>query len=68
MVVEPGDLVLGDWDGIVVVPQDHAETVYAAAKAKNEAEESQMDATEAGTVDRSWVGKALERLGCEFVD
>jgi regulator of RNase E activity RraA len=68
MVVEPGDLVLGDWDGIVVVPQDHAETVYAAAKAKNEAEESQMAATEAGTVDRSWVDKALERLGCEFVD
>ena len=47
MVVEPGDLVLGDWDGVVVVPQDHAEPVYAAANAKNEAETRQMEATEA---------------------
>lgn len=68
MIVEPGDLILGDWDGVVAVPQDLAETVYAAAKAKNEAEDRQMDATEAGTIDRSWVDKALERLGCEFVD
>jgi regulator of RNase E activity RraA len=68
MIVEPGDLILGDWDGTVAVPQDLAETVYAAAKATNEAENRQMDATEAGTVDHSWVDKALERLGCEFVD
>jgi regulator of RNase E activity RraA len=26
MIVEPGDLILGDWDGIVAVPQDLAET------------------------------------------
>jgi regulator of RNase E activity RraA len=53
MIVEAGDLVLGDWDGVVVVPQDHAETVYAAAKAKSEAENRQMHETKAGTVDRS---------------
>jgi regulator of RNase E activity RraA len=68
MIVEPGDLVLGDLDGVVAVPQDQAEVVYTAAKAKNEAENRQMEVTEAGTVDRSWVDKALERLGCEFVE
>ncbi|MXQ13096.1 RraA family protein [Microvirga makkahensis] len=68
MIFEPGDLVLGDCDGIVVVPQDQVENVYVAAKAKHEAENRQMEATEAGTVDRSWVDKSLARLGCEFLD
>ena len=68
MIVEPGDLVLGDWDGVVVVPQDQVEAVYIAAKAKNKAEKRQMDATEDGSLDRSWVDKSLVRLGCEFWD
>ena len=34
MLVEPGDLVLGDWDGVVVVPQDHAETVLCRSEGK----------------------------------
>jgi regulator of RNase E activity RraA len=67
MTVAPGDLVLGDWDGVVAVAYDAVETVYAASKAKHEAETRQMATIEAGTVDRSWVDKALERLGCEIV-
>ena len=38
MVIEPGDLVLGDDDGLLCVPFAEVEAVYAAAKAKNEAE------------------------------
>ena len=68
MTIEPGDLILGDWDGVLAVPFDAVETVYAATKAKQEAETQQMKAIEAGTSDRAWVDKALERLGCEFVD
>jgi regulator of RNase E activity RraA len=68
MLIEPGDLILGDWDGLVAVPFAEVETVYTATKAKHEAEIRQMSAIEAGTNDRSWVDQALERLGCEFVD
>jgi regulator of RNase E activity RraA len=67
MVIEPGDLVLGDWDGVLAVPLNEVVAVHAAAAAKNEAEGRQMAATEAGTVDRSWVDQALARLGCETV-
>lgn len=66
MVIEPGDLVLGDDDGVLCVPLDATETVYAQAKAKHEAEEKQMAVIKAGTVDRSWVDAALKRLGCEI--
>jgi regulator of RNase E activity RraA len=68
MLIEPGDLILGDWDGLVAVPFDAVETVYAATRAKHEAEIRQMAAIEAGSNDRSWVDQALERLGCEFVE
>lgn len=64
MVIEQGDLVLGDEDGVVAVPRPEAETVLAAAKAKFAAETAQMEAILAGKNDRSWVDKALARLGC----
>ena len=40
--VMPGDLVLGDDDGVVVVPQAQVEAVLAAARAKAEAEADVM--------------------------
>ncbi|MGE0627960.1 MAG: RraA family protein [Hyphomicrobiaceae bacterium] len=66
MVIEPGDLVIGDADGILCVPYDHAETIYTAAKAKHEAEIKQMAAIQAGTSDRSWIDETLKRLKCEI--
>jgi RraA family protein len=68
MVVVPGDIILGDDDGVVCVPFDDAETVLAAAKAKHLAEEAQMAAILAGTSDRSsYTDAALARLGCEML-
>jgi regulator of RNase E activity RraA len=66
MVIRPGDLMLGDSDGVLCVPLDDAEEVYAKTIAKQEAERKQMAAIEAGTNDRSWVDASLKRLGCEF--
>ncbi len=65
MVVEPGDLVLGDDDGLLCVPFAEVEAVHAAATAKAAAEAKQMAAIEAGTHDASWVDASLRRLGCE---
>jgi RraA family protein len=67
MIVNPGDLVLGDEDGLVCVPYEQTEEVYAAAAAKHRAEEKTMAETRAGKVDRSWVEEALKRLGCEGI-
>jgi len=65
MVVEPGDLMIGDEDGLLCVPYDALETVARDAEAKQAAEEKQMAATKAGTIDRSWVEATLRKLGCE---
>lgn len=66
MVIEPGDLMLGDCDGVLCVPFDHLETVCATGEAKLRAEEKQMAEIEAGTTDRTWVDASLGRLGCEI--
>jgi regulator of RNase E activity RraA len=66
MVVEPGDLVLGDADGVLCVPFDAVPAVLAAAEAKRAAEEREMAAILAGTSDRSWVLRTLESRGCEI--
>ncbi|HWI29081.1 MAG TPA: RraA family protein [Stellaceae bacterium] len=67
MVVEPGDLVLGDEDGLLCIPFGEVETVYAAARAKHQAEERMMGEIRSGKVDRAWVDESLKRLGCEMV-
>lgn len=65
MVIAPGDLVLGDDDGLLGVPLDEAEAVHAAASAKQAAEERQMANILAGAHDASWVDTSLRKLGCE---
>ena len=68
MVIEPGDLILGDGDGVVCVPFDAAADVLARTKAKHAAETKQMADIAAGTNDRSWVDATLRRLGCTMPD
>ncbi len=68
MVIEPGDLVIGDDDGVLCVPFDHTEAVFKAATAKFDAEQRQIANIQAGTHDASWVDKQLRDLKCEGVD
>ena len=66
MVIEPGDLILGDDDGLVCVPFDHTTEVLAATEAKQAAETKQMAAIAAGTWERGWIDATLKRLGCSI--
>ncbi len=67
MVIAPGDLILGDDDGLLCVPLAELDAVLAAAQAKFEAEQRQMAAIRAGTHDAGWVDDTLRRLNCEGV-
>ncbi len=66
MVVHPGDIMIGDGDGVLCVPVDEAQYILAKAQAKLAAETRQMEAIAEGTNDRSWVDATLERLGCKL--
>ncbi|WP_133859508.1 MULTISPECIES: RraA family protein [Pseudomonas] len=64
MVIEPGDLIIGDDDGLLCVPYDQVAEVYDRASAKHAAEEKQMRQIAEGTNDRSWVLESLKKKGC----
>jgi RraA family protein len=61
--VSPGDIIVGDADGLVAVPQELAAQVLASAKAILAKETASMKQILAGTVDRAWVDKALKEKG-----
>ncbi len=64
MVVEPGDIILGDADGVLCVPLADAEEALEKTQAKQDAELRQMKAIAEGTNDRTWVDAALKARGC----
>lgn len=64
MVIEPGDLICGDADGLLSVPLASVETVFEAASRKHAAETKQMENIKLGKNDRTWVDASLARLGC----
>jgi len=64
MVVMPGDIIVGDEDGIVAVPQAEAADLIAKAKKKAADEAETFRQIAKGTIDRSWVDKALKAKGC----
>ncbi|MCB1513159.1 MAG: RraA family protein, partial [Hyphomicrobiaceae bacterium] len=66
MVIAPGDIVIGDSDGVLAVPQAEAAEILKKTQAKQDAETRQMQAIAQGTNDRSWVDAALKKLGCAF--
>jgi RraA family protein len=68
MVVNPGDIIVGDADGVLAVPQELAEEVIAAASAQNRKEEATLAAIAAGTIDRRWVDEALRNKGYTLPD
>ena len=58
-VVRSGDVVVGDADGVVVVPHERAADVVRLGEERLAAEEEMFAAIDAGTLDRSWVLAAL---------
>lgn len=63
VAVNPGDLIVGDADGVVAVPRESAEQVVSAVQAKLELEQQFLKALSEGTVKNGWVTDALRSVG-----
>jgi len=69
VVVNPGDILVGDQDGVVVIAPADAQAVLAKARKKLEKEIATRKAIAAGTWDRSaYTEQALVAMGCEIID
>jgi RraA family protein len=68
VVVKPGDILVGDADGVVVIDPADAPEILAKAKATVAKEAEIAEEIKNGRWDRSWVDKVLEDKGCEVID
>jgi len=69
LTVNPGDILVGDADGIVVISPKDAPEVAKKAQGKLEKEIATRKAIADGSWDRSAYSEAaLRKLGCEFID
>ena len=68
VTVRPGDILIGDDDGIVVINPKDAKEILVKARKTVAYEEKVMADIENGIWDRTWIDKALHDKGCEFID
>ena len=66
--VEPGDIILADPDGVIVIPRNDAATILEDAKKFQAADEGKLEKTRQGTINRGWGDKALADKDFEFID
>ena len=66
--VNPGDIIVADADGIIVIPLKDAPAVLEAAKKFHQQDEAKVEAAKNGTSNRAWVMKTLQAKNTEFID
>ena len=65
IVVNPGDVIVGDLNGVVVVPRDIADELLDRLNAKAAKEADYVSAVARGEFSNDWVDAMLEASGVE---
>lgn len=66
--VNPGDIILADPDGVIVIPRKDSAQILEDAKKFQAADESKLEAAKNGTAKRDWVEKTLAAKEFEIID
>jgi RraA family protein len=66
LVINPGDIVVGDEDGVVAVPIEAASDLLVAVRQQANREEQMKQALRERRSDRSWIDAVLRSKGVEL--
>lgn len=66
--VNPGDIILGDRDGVIVIPKHDAAEILEKAKALSANDKSKAENSAKGTVNRQWVDDLMVRKNVEIIN
>jgi regulator of RNase E activity RraA len=67
-VINPGDLMVGDQAGTVVVPQEIAAELLGRLRKQREALAAYLASVQRGEFSNAWVDRILEQAGCPAVE
>lgn len=68
IAVMPGDIVLGDRDGVIVIPRKDAAVILEEAKKYAALDAGKVEAAKNGTSKRQWVEDTLVKKQVEMID
>lgn len=68
VAVNPGDIVLADPDGIIVIPKRDAEDIILKAQKFKEKDSKKLEDTRKGMINRDWVLNLLNDKKFELID
>ncbi len=66
--VNPGDIILADSDGVIVIPRKDAAAVLNEAQEFAKTDAAKMQAALEGRAKRGWVDEKLAEKKCEIID
>lgn len=66
--INPGDIIVGDEDGVVVIPREDAEDLLPKAQAYDQKDAARVHQNQTSGEDRSFVEQALKNKGFEIID
>ena len=66
--VNPGDIILGDSDGVICIPRKDAPDILPKAQEFHKKDNEKAIAFSRGEVDLSWVDETLEEKNFEIID
>lgn len=68
VVVQPGDIILADADGVVVIPQKDAREILPVVREYAEKDQAKVLSARNGQAKREWVNKLLVEKNFEIID
>lgn len=68
IAVKPGDIVLGDRDGVIIIPRADAADIIDVAEKYAAMDAGKVEAAKNGTSKRQWVEETLIKKNVEIID